>query len=378
MRLPIIIVALNGITITLLSLCSFAFGEIMPIDEQFSDSGRVQPVFKDGEYSNPFTIDSSQIQPRRKGGVLNWLRPKEKVTKPKKTLPAQQVNIEQAFPKNQNGLHVTWLGHANVLMQIDGVRLLIDPVFVNNVSPVFFVRIKRFQKKAPVTIKELPFIDAVFISHDHYDHLNADAMLELEPKVGYFLMPTGVAQYFRKWGIEESKIREYAWWEEGAIQGASGQILRFACTPSRHFSKRSLFERNKTLWASWVFMGSTHRVFYSGDTGYGLHFKQIGHHYGPFDLTLMENGQYSVYWPYSHVTPEQGVQAHLDLRGKVMMPIHWGSFDLSIHDWWEPIERAVQAAESHGVPLLTPEIGQTLSISENPITKPWWRNYINP
>ena len=266
----------------LLSLCSFALaGEIMPIDEQFSDSGRVQPVFKNGEYSNPFPIDSSLIHPSRKGGVFNWFRSKEKATKPAKPLPAQSVDVKQAFPENQNGLYVTWLGHSSALLQIDGVLLLIDPIFTNNVSPVVFVSIKRFQKKAPVTAEELPFIDAVFISHDHYDHLNAEAMLALEPKVGYFLMPSGVGQYFRKWGIEESKIREYAWWEEGAIKGASGQILRFACTPSRHFSKRSLFERNKTLWASWAFIGHTHRVFYSGDTGYGLHFKQIGHHYGP-------------------------------------------------------------------------------------------------
>jgi L-ascorbate metabolism protein UlaG (beta-lactamase superfamily) len=283
------------------------------------------------------------------------------------------VNTKQAFPENQKGLYVTWLGHSSLLVQIDGVRILIDPVFTNNVSPVPLIRVRRFQERVPLNVEELPFIDAVFISHDHYDHLDKEAILALVNKTGYFLMPKGVGEHLRNWGIGSDKIREYTWWQEGTIQGLSKQILRFACTPSRHFSKRSIFDNDKTLWASWVFIGSEHRVFYSGDTGYSLHFKQIGHHYGPFDLTIIENGQYSIYWPDIHLLPEHGVQAHLELQGKIMLPVHWGSFDISIHDWWEPIERVSAAAKSQNVPILTPQVGQTLYIDEKPVTQSWWR-----
>ncbi|MDR2581022.1 MAG: MBL fold metallo-hydrolase [Fibromonadaceae bacterium] len=340
--------------------------------EQSADIERTMPIFKDGRYANPWPVDSTQIPPRMKGGILNWLRAKKNATKPAKPLPMQRIDVKQAFPENKEGLYVTLLGHSSLLVQIDGVRLLLDPVFTNNVSPVSLVNIRRFQKNAPITAEELPFIDAVFISHEHYDHLEKSAILALAPKTGYFLMPLGVGKHLRKWGVDSAKIREFTWWQEGTIQGSSGQTLRFVCTPARHFSKRTLFKHNETLWASWAFIGSKHRLFFSGDTGYGPHFKQVGHHYGPFDLTLIENGQYSIYWPYSHVTPEQGVQAHLDLQGKTMMPIHWGSFDLSIHDWWEPIERAVKAAEIQKVKLLTPQVGQTLRVDENSVTEHWW------
>jgi L-ascorbate metabolism protein UlaG (beta-lactamase superfamily) len=340
--------------------------------EEFSDTGRVKPVFKDGKYANPEPVDSSII-PKMRRGIANWLRGRPENSRPAKPLPAQQVDMEQAFPESQSGLYVTWLGHSSLLAQIDGMRILLDPVFANNVSPVPLISVKRFQKAAPASVEELPFIDAVFISHEHYDHLNAEAIIALEPKTGYFLMPSGVGKHLRRWGIPDEKIREYTWWEEGTIQGLSGQTLRFACAPARHFSLRGFFERNSTLWASWVLIGNKHRLFYSGDTSYGIHFKQIGHHYGPFDLTIMENGQYNVNWPYSHIFPEQGVQAHLELKGKYMLPVHWGSFALSSHNWREPIERAVAAADSLGVSLLTPQVGQTLVIGKEAERVYWWR-----
>ena len=337
---------------------------------------RVLPIFEDGKYFNPFPIDSSKIVKRPQRGFFGWFASKKNTTKPVDYLPYQKVDVERAFPKNKDSLYVTWIGHSSLLLQVDGVKFLIDPVFTNNVSPVSLVRISRFQKKAPVSADELPELDAVFISHDHYDHLNADAITSLEPKVSHFIMPKGVGQYFRMWKIPEEKIREYSWWEEGEIKGKSGQTLRFACTPAQHYSKRSLFEKNNALWSSWVFMGSAHKVFYSGDSGYNFHFKQIGEQYGPFDLTFIENGQYSVHWPQNHMFPEQSVQANLDLKGKVMIPVHWGSFDISIHDWWEPIERAVAEAKKQNVRLLTPKIGQTLVIDENTKTDNWWKEFI--
>lgn len=350
--------------LTSLILCSLAFAS----DIDSTDTGRVKPIFKDKKYVNPYPKDSVNFS--------GALRAKKAQTKPSKPLPVQKVDIKQAFPNNKEGLYVTRLGHSSLLMQLDGVRLLIDPVFTNNVSPVFFVKVPRFQENAPTSVEELPFIDAVFISHDHFDHLDQKAILALAPKTGYFIVPSGVGKYFQYWGIDSAQVREYAWWEGATIQGLSGQTMRFVCTPARHFSGRSL-SRNRTLWASWVFIGSSSRVFYSGDTSYGFHFKQIGHHYGPFDLTIMENGQYSVNWPNSHIFPEEGVLAHIDLRGKMLLPVHWGTFDISNHDWWEPIERSIAAAEPHKIPVLTPKIGQTLHISETPpATQAWWREFV--
>ena len=358
----------------LLCLYSFVFaGESVFASVQFADTGRIQPLFRDGIYVNPFPVKSSnialaeQVTPAQKG--------KKSVRRPKKPLPAQQVNMEQALPENSEGLYVTWLGHSSVLMQIDGVRVLLDPVLADNISPVPLVRsVPRFQKKVPLSIDSLPFMDAVFISHDHYDHLDSRAIQALAPKVGYFLVPLGVGKHLKIWGINPAKIREYSWWQEGILQGLSGKRLRFVCTPARHNSWREIF-KGKTLWASWAFIGSEHRVFFSGDTGYNLHFKQIGHHYGPFDLTMIESGQHSA-TPRSHMLPEETIQAHLDLRGKTMLPIHWGSFSFYNQDWWEPPERIIRAAKAQGILLRMPQVGQTFSINDPPSIAPWWREFI--
>ena len=347
----------------LLSLRSFAFaGENALANEQFADTGRIQPLFQNGIYVNPFPAKSSNITPEQRG--------KKNVSRPKKLLHAQQVNMPQALPEDLDGLYITWLGHSSVLMQIDGLRVLLDPVLENNISPVPLIKsVPRFQKEAPLSVDNLPFMDAVFISHDHFDHLENRTIRALEPKVGYFLVPVGVGAHLKGWGIDPAKIREYSWWQEGILQGLSGKRLRFVCAPARHNSWRGIF-KGKTLWASWVFIGSKHRVFFSGDTGYNLHFRQIGHHYGPFDLTMIENGQHSIN-PVSHLLPEEAVQAHLDLRGKIMLPIHWGSFSFYNQDWWEPPERANRAAQAQGVKLQIPQIGQTFSIDEPPSIIPW-------
>jgi len=346
-----------GVFFLLICLSSFAFAG----EDQLLDTGRIQPIFQDGKYINPFPIDSSKIQQRSRSIFRFLFRPKAENSKPATLLPTKYADVNNALPKEQNGLYVTWLGHSSLIVQIDGVRILIDPVFENEVSPVPLLRsVRRFQKDAPVSADELPFIDAVFISHDHYDHLNAKTIIELASKVGYFLVPIGVGAYLKMWGVSSEKIQEYTWWQEGKLQGKSGQTLRFACTPARHRSGRSLYGGNTSLWASWVLIGHTHRLFYSGDTGNGVYFKQIGHRFGPFDVTLIENGQYNVRWSHNHLFPEDGIQAHLDLRGKYMIPVHWGSFDLSPHNWREPIERATSAAKEQGVNLLTPQIGETV------------------
>jgi L-ascorbate metabolism protein UlaG (beta-lactamase superfamily) len=307
--------------------------------------------------------------------MKNWLKPNKAEKTPLQQLPVDSVCLAKAFPDCLKGLHITWLGHSILLMQIDGIRVIIDPVFSNRASPVSFVGPKRFQDELPVNTDDLPFIDAVFISHNHYDHLDKQAVLELDSKVGIFITTIGVGKHLQKWGIDSAKIREYTWWQEDSIQGVSGETLHFACTPARHFSGRGLV-RDKTLWASFVFIGNTHRAFYSGDTSYEVHFKQIGHHYGPFDLTIIENGQYNTAWSDVHLFPEDAVKAHLDLRGRYMLPVHWASFNLAPHDWFEPIERANTKASNLGLSILTPRIGQTLRIDDDVVTVDWWRNFL--
>jgi L-ascorbate metabolism protein UlaG (beta-lactamase superfamily) len=260
-------------------------------------------------------------------------------------------------------------------MQIDGVRVLLDPVFTNNLSPVFFVPYKRYQKETPIKIKELPYVDAVFISHDNLDHLEKKAIKRLAKNVGVFIVPERVGNHLRKWGIKPEQIKEYSWWDEDELTSISGEKLTFVCTPARHRSGRGLNDRNRTLWSSWVFIGNTHRAFFSGDTGYAYHFTQIGNHYGPFDLSLLDCGQYNVDWSQSHLFPEQAVRAHLELKSKYFIPIHWGSFSISPHNWWEPPERASAEALKFDVKIFTPKFGHTLQINENMQTDEWWKEF---
>ncbi|KRE53602.1 hypothetical protein ASG81_02255 [Paenibacillus sp. Soil522] len=264
---------------------------------------------------------------------------------------------------------LTWFGHSAALLQLDGKTLLLDPMFGRAPSPFPLIGGKRFSDKLPFEIEQLPEVDAVLISHDHYDHLDYGSIVKLKDKVKQFFVPLGVAPHLVKWGIDPAKIEEHDWWEEFSYQG-----LQLACTPARHFSGRSLTDRDATLWCSWVIHGRAAKIFFSGDSGYGPHFKEIGDKYGPFDLTLMECGQYDERWAAIHMMPEETVQAHLDVRGKVMIPIHWGAFTLALHDWTDPVERAVKAAKERNAMISTPKIGETVFIraAAYPASL-WWR-----
>ncbi|MGO4545177.1 MBL fold metallo-hydrolase [Paenibacillus sp. 2TAB23] len=267
----------------------------------------------------------------------------------------QMENVHSAEADSQPKL--TWFGHSAAMLQLDGKNLLLDPMFGKAPSPFPFIGSKRFSSRLPFEIEQLPTIDAVIISHDHYDHLDYGSIVKLKDKVERFIVPLGVAQHLIKWGVSPSIIEEHDWWDEFQYEG-----LRLACTPARHFSGRSLSDRDATLWCSWVIHGEAAKIFFSGDSGYGPHFKQIGEKYGPFDLTLMECGQYDVRWADIHMMPEETVQAHLDVRGEVLIPIHWGAFTLALHSWSDPIERAVKAAKAHSARIATPRIGETVLI----------------
>ncbi|MEM1142308.1 MAG: MBL fold metallo-hydrolase [Pseudomonadota bacterium] len=284
---------------------------------------------------------------------------------PSNPIPMRQIETGSLI--DAQGPVLYRLGHSSILLKLGGDFVLIDPVFSERASPLQWLGPRRFHP-APITIASLPKIDVVVISHNHYDHLDRGSVLQLADKVDHFLVPLGVGAHLKAWGVDESAITEMDWWEETAIGD-----LSFAATPAQHFSGRSLTDRNKTLWASWVIRGGGANLFFSGDSGYFDGFKQIGERYGPFDIAMVENGAYNVAWRKVHMMPEESVQAHLDLRGRAMLPIHNCTFDLSTHSWYEPLDRVSVLAADRGIHLLTPVIGAPVQILAPQPTYAWWR-----
>jgi L-ascorbate metabolism protein UlaG (beta-lactamase superfamily) len=268
---------------------------------------------------------------------------------------------------------VTWFGHSSILVSMDNKKILIDPVLGLRTSPISIAGSKRYTGSLLSVIDDMSMIDAIFITHDHYDHLDYSSIKKLKEKTAHFFVPLGVSNHLIRWGIPKEKITELNWWDETEFQG-----LKVAFTPSRHFSGRGLLNRNSTLWGGWVIIGGRTRFYTSGDGGYGRHFKEIGEKYGPFDLALIEGGQYDRRWAQIHMTPEESVQAHTEIKGETMMLIHWGAFTLAYHRWTDPIERAIHAAGEANIDLMTPQIGETVPMKGtafHPVT-PWWVRFV--
>lgn len=284
---------------------------------------------------------------------------------PKESLPQQQVAMDQLLGGEGKELKTSWLGHSSLLINISGYTVLTDPVFADKVSPIGPAR---FNKQLPLNINDLEAVDVVIVSHDHYDHLNKFSIQKLNNKTGVFVVPVGVGNRLLRWGISESKIVELNWWDEYHYKNH----LTITATPAQHFSGRNVFDRNKTLWASWVIRSSEHRVFFSGDTGYFAGFKEIGLKYGPFDVAFLECGAYDKRWTNVHMLPEQTVQAFFDLGAAVLQPLHWATFNLAFHPWYEPVERLLSEAWKRNVHVSTPEIGQVVNYSEEVVTHHWW------
>ncbi|WP_053363388.1 MBL fold metallo-hydrolase [Bacillus sp. FJAT-27251] len=285
---------------------------------------------------------------------------------PKGPMPA--VKIDWNIVKSEED-SLTWFGHSAFLLSMDGKKLFIDPMLGGTASPVTFVGPKRYSEHLLDMVGEMPPIDAVLLTHDHYDHLDFLSIQKLKSKTGHFFVPLGVGTHLIRWGVAKDSITELNWWEECTFQG-----LTIALTPSRHFSGRGIFNRNSTLWGGWVILGEQTRFYTSGDGGYGAHFREIGEKYGPFDLVLMEGGQYDRRWPWAHMFPEQSVQASMDVKGKKMMLIHWGAFTLARHGWAEPVERAIKEAKAKNVELIAPKIGETISLkgTAHTLGEAWW------
>ncbi|MFL9582709.1 MBL fold metallo-hydrolase [Stenotrophomonas sp. AB1(2024)] len=264
------------------------------------------------------------------------------------------------------------LGHSTLLMKLRGGWWLTDPVFSERASPVQWMGPKRFHAP-PIALQDLPPIRGVLLSHDHYDHLDRATIKYLATRAEVFLAPLGVGDRLIDWGVPQARVRQLDWWDETEIDG-----VRFAATPAQHFSGRGLRDGNRTLWASWVILDDELRVFFSGDTGYFNGFKRIGERYGPFDIAFVETGAYDAKWPFVHMQPEQTVQAHQDLRGNWLVPIHNGTFDLAMHRWEEPFERVSALAAERGIALSTPVMGERLDLTAPHAGTPWWRALTAP
>ncbi|SDR41247.1 L-ascorbate metabolism protein UlaG, beta-lactamase superfamily [Paraburkholderia fungorum] len=300
--------------------------------------------------------------------MWNMLFRKPSGTVPTGALPVDALTREQLEAAPDRSLYR--LGHSTLLLKLRGEFWLTDPVFAERASPFRRLGPKRFHAP-PIALADLPPLRGVILSHDHYDHLDRDTVLALAATTGVFLTPLGVGDRLIEWGIDAKKVRQFDWWQSAEIDG-----LTFTATPAQHFSGRSLFDGNSTLWASWVIVDQDLRVFFSGDTGYFDGFKAIGERLGPFDVTLVETGAYDAQWPYVHMQPDDTVQAHVDLRGRWLVPIHNGTFDLAMHRWYEPFERVIGLAAARGITLSTPRMGERLDLAAPHRGERWWRNVV--
>lgn len=321
--------------------------------------------YRDGRFRNQISTGVSTTNQNMFRATVDFLRGNPNRA-PIRAIPA--VNITGSPNTSGDDLRITWLGHSTCLIEIDNQVFLTDPIFSDRASPFSFMGPKRFTTEITFHVRDLPKIDAVLISHDHYDHLDYKTVVELQEKVERFYVPLGVGGHLERWGITPHQIIEFDWWEEKPLGP-----LTIVATPARHFSGRSLTDRNKTLWASWTLIGTKQRVFFSGDSGYSEEFKKIGEIYGPFDITMLESGAYNIAWADVHMMPEEAVQAHLDLQGKLLLPIHWAKFNLSVHPWKEPIQRLLKSAGNHSVAVATPKIGESLLPGENHPHTQWWK-----
>ncbi len=330
---------------------------------------RESPNFKDGKIFVNQIETVMEMDFKESMKLLPEFFRKVPEREPQANIPLEKLDSLTIVQQLKESPKITWFGHSAFLITLDGKKILLDPMFGDTPSPVSFMGSKRFSKGLPIAIEKLPEIDIVLFSHDHYDHLDYESVKRLKDKVLMWYVPLGVGNHLIAWGVDTGKIKELDWWEEDVYRG-----LKLACTPARHFSGRGLGDRFSTLWASWVIESDSSRIFFSGDSGYGPHFKEIGEKYGPFDLAMMECGQYNERWANIHMMPEETIQAGLDIRAAKLMPIHWGAFTLAFHPWKEPVERAEIEAEKKKIPMLTPVIGQTIDLhSAGPDPDRWWR-----
>jgi L-ascorbate metabolism protein UlaG (beta-lactamase superfamily) len=327
------------------------------------ERARRSPEFADGKFRN--TEPSRMLR----GSYREMFRRQffgDEVRHPVKPVPVvARATSDYANPP-ASGLRATWIGWSSVLIEIDGKRVLTDPIWSERCSPSTLVGPKRFHAP-PIALEQLPHIDAVVISHDHYDHLDMPTVEFLAARGTHFAVPLGIGAHLERWGIASAQIHELDWNETFELNGIS-----FTATPARHYSGRDPRHQRETLWASWVVKGPQHRFFFSGDSGYSAQFRTTGAIHGPFDLALIKIGASDPSWEEIHMSPEQAVQTARDVRARVMLPVHWATFNLAFHAWSDPIERAVAAASKAGVAIATPRPGEFFEPAAALPRDAWW------
>ncbi len=321
---------------------------------------RASPQWSEGVFENPQPLWNDPW------GMLVEAVTAEDHRVPDQPLPVEEVEGGRFETPPATGLRVTWLGHSTLLIEIDGHVLLTDPMWGERTAPVEWLGPQRWYAP-PLPLSELPPLDAVLLSHDHYDHLDYPTIVALCDHDTRFFAPLGVGAHLEGWGVPAERIEDVDWWDEHAVGG-----LTITTSPARHASGREILDQNRTLWAGYAIRSANHNIFFSGDTGLFPGMAEIGERLGPFELTMLEVGAYGQAWPDWHLGPEQAVQAHAMLRGDVLLPVHWGLFNLANHGWTEPIERVLAAAEVAGVTVLTPRPGESLEPTRRPSAARWW------
>jgi L-ascorbate metabolism protein UlaG (beta-lactamase superfamily) len=337
--------------IALLGLAIFMFlqTEVFGQNPKGADLERIKksPHYRDGKFQNEhFTPNFAEDKT-----AWDMVRAFTKVShgkEPDFVLPSVKTDLKKLSDTAQ----IVWFGHSSYLIHINGKNILVDPVFSGHASPFWFA-VKNFEGSNVYSVEDMPAIDVLIITHDHYDHLDYQTVKKLQPKVNQVVTSLGVGSHLKRWGYAESQIHELDWDDNVVIDS----VLSFTAQPARHFAGRGL-KRNQTFWSSFVLKTPTHNLFLGGDSGYDTHFKTIGQKYGPFDLAILECGQYNEIWKYIHTMPEETALAATELRAKALLPVHWSKFSLALHPWNEPIERVTKAAEKLGLPLVRVKIGE--------------------
>ncbi|MEO6305530.1 MAG: MBL fold metallo-hydrolase [Bacteroidia bacterium] len=324
---------------------------------------KTSPNYKNGTFqniskTNAIAEDASFC--KMMGSFLN----KPKTISPPSTLPSVKTDLKKI---NSDEPVIIWFGHSSYLIKINNKTILIDPVFSGNAAPVSFM-IKAFKGADVYQPEDLPAIDILILTHDHYDHLDHKTVIKLNTKVKKIVCSLGLGSHLEHWGISKNKINELDWWET-----FNDGDLSLTTTSARHFTGRGI-KRGQTLWSSFILKTKTHNLFLGGDSGYDKHFKEIGEKFGPFDIAILESGQYNKMWPNIHMMPEETVQASIDLKAKILLPVHWAKFALAMHPWSEPIERVVRKAGELKVKITTPMIGEPVILGNSLPNKEWWNS----
>lgn len=288
---------------------------------------------------------------------------KNKKTVPPAVLPFVKTNLADIRSDEPT---IIWFGHSSYFIRIENKNFLIDPVFSGNAAPLSFM-VKAFPGSNEYKAEDMPAIDYLILTHDHYDHLDYKTIIKLKHKVNQIYCSLGVSAHLKHWGYDGNKIIEMDWWQSEVLD----ENLNLTAAPARHFSGRGI-KRFQTLWSSFILRSSTHNLYLGGDSGYDMHFKEIGERFGSFDIAILEAGQYNTMWPYIHMMPEETVQATIDLKAKTLLPVHWGKFTLALHAWDEPIKRIIEKARTSDINVITPKIGEPVSLISYKPSEHWW------